>query len=289
MRDRVRDLIPDTALDRVRRARRWKQNWLLSALRTRYENPDTPTWSGPVIFLVGSARSGTTLLSEILGAAEAVDNHGEPPETFLPRLGLSIFDRRFLGLTSIDAIREELYSSRRPMLREGRTYVEKWPGNAFLIAELAEVFPASRFVHIVRDGRSVADSALRRYGGEWLTGRLNAFTNFAMNQTGYDSSLPMLARGGLRWRLQVEAAIDGLARLPASRGYQLRYEDLMARPREEIDALFEFLELSLDVERVPEISERTHAPWKGWSEADRQAFDAVAGELLERLGYERRG
>ncbi|MHA7839212.1 MAG: sulfotransferase family protein, partial [bacterium] len=201
------------------------------------------------------------------------------------RFGLSIFDRRFLGLTSIDAIREEILESRRPLLAPGRTYVEKWPGNAFLIDELLSVFPDARFIHIIRDGRYVADSAFRRYGGEWLTGHLNVFTSLAMNQTGYDSTLPMMARGGLRWRLQVESAMESLAHLPAERSHTLRYEDLQREPEATVQAVFSFLDLDYEPHDVPRIESANRRPWDTWSEADKTSFKEVAGPLLERLGY----
>ena len=268
-----------------RRWRRWKQNLLARLFRTRYENPQFERWEGPVVFLLGAARSGTTLLSEILGSAEAVDTYAEPPRAFASRLGLSIFDRRFLGLTSIDAIREELFETRRSHLNPNRTYIEKWPGNAFLVHELSSVFPNSRFVHIVRDGRAVADSAFRRYGGEWLTGHLNIFTNLAMNQKGYDSSLPMLARGGLRWRVQVETAIASLSQLPPERSHSFRYEDLRSSPEDVIRQVFRFLELDYDREQVPRIRGEARRPWESWPLEERAAFKSVAGPLLEKLGY----
>jgi len=107
-----------------------------------------------------------------------------------------------------------------------------------------------------------------------------------MNQTGFDSSLPMMARGGLRWRLHVEAASAALAGLPAERSHELRYEHLMAEPQKTVGAIFAFLGLTYDSSLVPDIHERTHEPWRQWSEADREAFKRVAGALLHRLGYD---
>lgn len=285
VKDELKRIVPSGVLDRWRRSRRWKQNLVARAYRTRYANPDFRRWDGPAVFLVGSARSGTTLLSNVLDAGVGIDNFGEPPETFQSRFGLSVFDRRFLGLTSIDAIREELLESRLPLLNEGRIYVEKWPGNAFLVRELHSVFPNARFVHIVRDGRAVADSAFRRYGGEWLTGSLNIFTNLAMNREGFDSTLPMMARGGLRWRLQVEAAIEAFDALPPESAYTLRYEDLQKSPEQTVEALFRFVGARYDAERVPEIRISERRPWEGWPDEDKEAFKRVAGDLMERMDY----
>ncbi|MFC2105124.1 sulfotransferase [Candidatus Bipolaricaulota bacterium] len=119
----------------------------------------------PVAFIVGSPRSGTTVLGDILDHHPALAYWYEP---------YFILDR-FFRLSQDDLrraedarpeictyIRGEFDGYRRS--RKGSIVVDKSPRNSLKIPFLNRVFPESKFIHIVRDGRDATLSIHR----EWL-------------------------------------------------------------------------------------------------------------------------
>jgi len=109
------------------------------------------------IFLIGSARSGTSFLSQLLRRHHALAYIGEPRLTW--RYGN---DHRSDMLRAQDA-REEVSSYIRAafaqqIIAQGKhRLVEKSPSNALRLDFIDRVFPDARFVHIMRHGM---DSAL---------------------------------------------------------------------------------------------------------------------------------
>lgn len=122
----------------------------------------------PPAFIIGSGRSGTTLLAELLGSHPEVQCLVEPYGRWAgvdPRTD-------FLGVytsgPSYAIMRDDLVDDRvRQRFRavfapsRGRLLVEKSPINSLRLAYLLALAPGSRFVHIVRDGFAVADSAAK--------------------------------------------------------------------------------------------------------------------------------
>jgi hypothetical protein len=117
-----------------------------------------------------------------------------------------------------------------------------WPRAGLLHA----VFPEARFVHVVRDGRAVASSLVQQpwwagFGGPeaWTFGPLREADAELWQRSG--RSFPVLA--GLEWKLLMEAFAAARALLPDESWLELRYEDVVARPREQIELLLSHLGL----------------------------------------------
>jgi hypothetical protein len=93
------------------------------------------------------------------------------------------------------------------------------------------------------------------------------------------------------WRRFTEAALDGVAQLPASQAAEVRYEDMVSAPAGTADALARFLnlspagrtELGAGLARArPDSVGRWRSALGPAELADVQA---EAGPLLTRLGY----
>jgi hypothetical protein len=117
-----------------------------------------------------------------------------------------------------------------------------WPRAGLLHA----VFPEARFVHVVRDGRAVASSLIQQpwwagFGGpeNWTFGPLPGPDAELWHESG--RSFAVLA--GLEWKLLMEAFAAARGRLPEQSWLELRYEDVVARPREQIERLLAHLGL----------------------------------------------
>lgn len=126
-----------------------------------------------------------------------------------------------------------------------RLFVHKftgWPRARFLDAAL----PGSKFVHVVRDGRAVAASWLKMswwrgdLGPErWHFGRLPA--HYAEEWEASGRSPVILA--GLAWKLLLDAHDQARAAVHPGQWLEVRYEDVVADPRETLTGMLRFLGL----------------------------------------------
>jgi Sulfotransferase family len=151
---------------------------------------------------------------------------------------------------------------------------------------LARLFPDARFLHIIRDGRDVALSYISL---PW--GPKNAW------------------QAGLKWRRDVEAGCRSGATLGEPHYMEIRYESLVDDANDQLKRVCRFLDLSYEPSmltpddkalRKLRHNKEAHtrsvmAPMKGlrdWRrqmhDSDVRAFEAVAGDVLTALAYERR-
>ncbi|MCW2876627.1 MAG: Sulfotransferase family protein [Sphaerisporangium sp.] len=124
-------------------------------------------------------------------------------------------------------------------------YVHKftgWPRAAFL----HEIFPQARFVHIVRDGRAVANSWLQM---SWWRGHLGpsgwhyGTLPEAYTEEWDGEGQSMIHLAGIGWKILMDAYKLTRAGVPAHLWLEVRYEDLIADPRKQARVILEFLDL----------------------------------------------
>jgi len=131
----------------------------------------------------------------------------------------------------------------RRMAAQGRpAFVHKftgWPRAGFLLA----VFPRARFLHVVRDGRAVANSWLQmpwwlghQGPARWPWGPLPAHQAAAWEATGRS----FVALAGVAWVILMEAFDEASDGVPADRWLEVRYEDLVHQPREQCARILDF-------------------------------------------------
>jgi hypothetical protein len=249
------------------------------------------------IFVVGSPRSGTTLLRLILDSHPRI-SCGEETH-FLRDLGSIVgrhwdlvstygFDRAW-WLSRIAGFYEGFQAD--VLARTGKArWAEKDPTYTLILDLIDGLFPDAVYVHLLRDGHDVVASFRDRWGYR---------------------SAARAARG--EWARYVRAARALGARLPADRFLELRYEHLVAEPEAQARRLFDFLGeawhpdvLELDpaahtaTERYRRFTaSRREAGGDGATiyrsrvGAGRAALDPVlrtllrrgAGDLLDELGY----
>jgi hypothetical protein len=276
----------------------------------------------PYLFAVGCPRSGTTLLQRMLDhhpmltvsndthfiplVIEDVEIDVDPPLTSalvdrvltyrrFHRLGLpaAVVHAAAVSAPTYSTFVSALYSElgrqhRKPLAGE------KTPDYVKYLPRLHTLFPWVRTIHIIRDGRDVALSAL-----EW-----------ARDGKG-PSKLELwptepVAVCALWWQWQVGMGRrDGMS-LGPTRYREVAYEDLIAEPEAALRELAEFLELPFAPEMLAyyegKVQYNLHLsaksawlpPTRGlrdWrthlKSRDLQLFEALAGDLLSRLGYER--
>lgn len=120
--------------------------------------------SHPIVFIVGSPRSGTTLFGEILGLHPDVAAWYEPYFMWDKYFRNTPHDER----TAKDASPKVKQQIRHDFLRFQRKIkrpiiIDKSPRNSLKIPFILEIFPEARFIHILRDGRDVSLSINREW------------------------------------------------------------------------------------------------------------------------------
>ena len=201
-----------------------------------------------MFFIVGSARSGTTLLRMMLNAHPEV---AVPPESrfvvelyrsddvqvndFLERLDAHprwtswdtpIEDVRaqLAGLTTVpypEAI-EAAYMA-YAQNRNKKRYGDKTPRYIEDLPLLARLWPEAKFVHLVRDGREVA-----------------------LSYADVPFGPSTVAKAAALWKDRVVRGMEQGRPLGPHRYTELRYERLLANPQAEVEALCAFLDLDFD-------------------------------------------
>jgi len=240
-----------------------------------------------MIFNVGARRSGTYWLQRIVCAHPSVAE--VPSETYVFSHGIAPLMERFQHddrgsqeVGRVYADRAKLIAAVRALCdgvfgefaRAGETHAaERTPWHVYHLPLIAEVYPDARFVHIIRDGRDVARSIVAQPWGP-----------------------STVAEAAEEWRSSVEAGRAAAAVL-GDRLIEVRYEQLLAEPRREIERLHGRLGLEGGVEEALAAAGETSnvgpqdlrvgaEKWRdGWRRRDVRAFERVGGGLLRVLGY----
>lgn len=280
----------------------------------------------PFLFVVGTPRSGTTMLKRMLAAHPLVAMTREThwiPGIYERRRGLS--ESGAVTLKTLDKLfrhprfeqirprreRMERWLARKPEMtyaqlvtklfdrygaREGKPLVgDKTPTYVSRIPTLAGLWPAARFIHLVRDGRDVL---LSLRGWRKLDKAAGHF------ETWRDDPVVTAA---LWWKALVGLGREDGSRLAQGHYVEVRYESLVAQPESHCRDLAKFLGLPYDPHMVryheghPESESTPRSVNDAWlpptpglrdwrrdlTDAEVERFDAAAGDLLAELGYER--
>ena len=164
-------------------------------------------------------------------------------------------------------------------------FPNKCPRNSVRMPFLNAVFPDAYFVHIIRDGRAVANSILRariNHGGAY----------WACEPPGWQGLLekPLLEACGLQWKMIVEHALETAKSIPPERYMEVRYEEMCDRPEEVFRAVSEKVELEWDDavlrELVSDIKSRNFKWRENFKPDEIEMLNGLLGNTLVRLGYE---
>lgn len=265
------------------------------------------------VFVFGCPRSGTSLLSRILNAhprigipfeshfytkfARRIQRYGDLAvaanrrrllrdmlDTLYGWSSKPELDRAFAGMKhaslhgAVDSIIHEW------CLRHGKErWGEKTPFHARHWRDIASAFPEAQFVHLVRDARDVTASWKRAPFGP--------------------KHLYVAAQ---RWRDYLLTMAEARSALPASRFFELRYEELVRTPQATIRSLCEYLGepyapemLSFHTDTTPYFTDERNlenltrplirdnvCKWRTqMSPKDVAIVEAVAGDQLEAAAY----
>jgi len=253
------------------------------------------------IFIIGAPRSGTTFLGGCLGRMPEVSYHFEPRLT--KAAARCVYDGSWSERRCATVFRLSYSALLLAGLHGGRRFAEKNPENSFVVPFLAETMPEAQFIHIVRDGR---DAAVSHSEQPWLNAKSagsgkrgrggQLWGNAARWWVEPDrreefASVTDIVRSAWCWRRFTEAALAGLATLPAGKSIEVRYESVVSDPMHAADLLSGFLGTTpagLDALRAGLAKAKPDSVGR-WRKTldERQVSDVQQeiGPLLTRLGY----
>jgi hypothetical protein len=277
----------------------------------------------PYLFIVGCARSGTTLVHRIVDAHPEIAitpemhwitrhfksrNGSVVPELVSELTGHKRFAQfeipreEFEGLLgSGEALPYPTFLSRvfdlYGKIKNKPLVGNKTPAYVRSIPTFHALWPEAKFVHIVRDGRDVCLSILNWKKADHTAGRYASWEEDPVSTT------------ALWWERKVRRAREDGAALGPDLYHETLYEELVDDPERECKRLCEFLGVPYDdaMIRFAEGKTRTDLPnarktpkqaWlpitsglRNWRTEmpvkDVERFEAAVGDLLEELGYER--
>jgi hypothetical protein len=284
--------------------------------------------SSPII-IIGAARSGTKLLRRIIAESPGVV---EIPFdiNYIWRLGnMAAEDDALPAAAATPAVARAIHEffARYRGGRSNVTVVEKTVSNCLRVPFVGSVFPAARFVHLIRDGRDVTASAAaqwraplrwrevlkklrgfpywraRRYAFQYVSNYVDRLTTVARGEKrvrnwgpvypGLPADVRTLSLAEVcawQWRHCVEFALRDLAASATRSVIEVRYEDLVRRPRETMTSLHSSLDLepSAGIEHFLETLVRvdTIGTWRQrLSGEEKQAVLPILSPTLEALDY----
>ena len=270
-------------------------------------------------FIIGSGRSGNTLLRSILSGNSDISI---PPESYRIPFAIKkfhIFNNRDwedivsqvlkefedckefytweIDITDAQKRLENIADSKRTLSNIFDelfcTYTEKhspgskiWgdktPMNTLYLDWIGTVFPRSKFIHIIRDGRDVASSYLK--------------------MERYDTIL----EAANRWINSIESAQSFGSKIKENY-MEIRYEELVTKPEEIIKDTCDFLDIDYDskmldhtkqVKKLGDTDKEHHSnlskpissdsvgKWRNnLSESDQESITKLLHKHLQRLGY----
>ncbi len=287
-----------------------------------------------LVFIIGTGRCGSTLLHEIVAKHRDAaflnsweDNHQKlavigrwgkllygnahqlprtwrkkfaPSEAYrlISRKVSPIYVRPCRDLTAEDvspwlegAFREFFTQYYK---REGcPVFTHKYTGWS-RIGFFSRIFPEAKFIHIVRDGRAVANSWLQMkwWGGyegpqNWLWGELSE----ADRQEWLENDKSFVTLAGISWRILMESYENQKNALGSEHYLEIRYEDFLENPRDKLGEVLNFsgLDWTTDFDRqfnrFDIRKSRAKAYEKDLNEKQLAQLDASLSEMLEKYGY----
>jgi hypothetical protein len=263
--------------------------------------------SGRPVFIIGSPRSGSTILAwslaqhedfwtsseshflwPLLGGSDHISKTFQTYKNWPGGSWLSVekveYDE-FLGFLGVGF--DVLFSSRSG----GKRWIDQTPYYAYMVDVLTQMFPGALFLHILRDGRKVVNSMVNFSNALHPSVQMDFVNSGRMPKWANDFRVACR-----EWRSSVEAAMDFTERNSKS-CLTVKYERLVADPAAAFADIFRFLGTDFDSRcavylqnnrinsSFPRVADPISDPWNCWPEEQRNIFLQEAGELLIKCGF----
>jgi hypothetical protein len=188
-------------------------------------------------------------------------------------------------------------------------FIDKTPRNVMRVPFIDGLFPDARYIFLQRDGRDTVNSLMNAWrSNRYKTYRLPEphaipgtdpqWWKFVL-YPGWraDTNGPLEVVAAKQWFLSNEYALSGLDQVPAERRLNVRYEDIVDHPVEEIGRIMDFFELPYE-EQVRAAAEATkttpvntvtppeQGKWRRENGPQIESILPLIAPTMKKLGYE---
>jgi len=294
---------------------RWFNSVVMPFLRGIARIPPPVEATAP-IYIVGSGRSGTTILGVVLSMHEDVGFLNEPKALW----HVAVENDDLVGnyttapgrykLDAADASSEvkttvrRIYSWYQLLTMTSKT-VDKYPEMVFRMDFIHELFADAKVLFLVRNGNDTCISAMNWSESHSRSTNLGDETWWGLNDrkwhyiaeqlVPHDPELADAAnsiagftrdadRSAVEWILSMRAGIEATEKWPDS-VMQVSYEDLTIRPRETLEQISTFTELKPDSRMLDYAQNTLH---KGRQNTDCELDPLIRPafrKMMRQLGY----
>jgi hypothetical protein len=277
------------------------------------------------IFIVGSARSGTVFLGQVLKKHLGIHCLIERPSVFnfasyialnpslkknhtcritdhLRRLYSKAWSLDIFSCHSCSVMCKKAGGvSRIPWStcqreKSIKRYCDKSHQHILNISILLNAFPNAQFIHLIRDGRDVVSSMLCHPGVlSWFSEtHINESTEFPSPWFGVNSvehfeewsQWSLAKKCALRWVSWVHTGQKEKASLPKEQWLDIHYEDLVTRPFAVGEKIYSFLGLDFNFETLSSARSSSIGRWRhGLFLPEIDEVYEIEEETLVELGY----
>ena len=244
---------------------------------------DLPPAERDLVFICGALRSGTTLLRLMINDHPGLSNPGEMDFLFEPppmqdgRRDMAAYARELAYNRVVQKLALK-FDQTLDYPDQVRAFVRQLqaPGKRLSINihrhfdRIPEIFPAARYVHLLRDPRDVAKSSI---GMGWAGNAYHGVDHWIASERDFEKL----------------AAI-----VPAKRIHRMRNEDLVRTPEQELAGLCAFLGVAYDPLMLDYPSHTTYGPpdprlveqWRNDATGrDLGLVEGKLGDMLASRGY----
>ncbi|WP_028783983.1 sulfotransferase family protein [Thalassobacillus devorans] len=281
----------------------------------------------PVI-IIGAGRSGTNMLRDTLTQINGVNTWPCDEINYIWRHhNVTYPNDEFDAGLATERVKRYIRKEFDKMANAAPTthLVEKTCANSLRVDFVYEVFPEAKYIHIIRDGRDVVESAKKRwtasldpsyiskklqfvpksdlpiYGFRYLWNRVYKLASREkrlaywgpkfnrMEQAQERYSLEQVC--ALQWKACVDKAEESFGNIPEEQVYTVYYEELTARPAEEIAKICDFLGIAYNNDTLESITAdiNNKSVGKGLQKLNEsdllESIHSITNPTLEKHGY----
>ncbi|MGZ4430354.1 MAG: sulfotransferase family protein [Gaiellales bacterium] len=275
--------------------------------------PRRPAPQDPV-FILGSPRSGTTMLFALLDRSPHLASLGIGShflwEMFHP-IEAAGFASHAVGPEQVSDAERRVLDWSIDRLSGGLRYLDKYPRMCLRAEYLHALYPDAQFVYIARDGRAAVSSLITGWRTEGKFGQ-GTVLPVPLDIEGYGGDVWKFlvppgwrdyARGrtlaevcAFQWQAANEAVLDAREQIGDERWIDVTYEALVAEPVQTTRAILEHLRLPADgvlewaatlETRVSRTAVTPPRPdkWRDENPREIESILPMIAPTMERLGY----
>ena len=174
----------------------------------------------------------------------------------------------------------------------------KEPNGSLAADIIAECFPHSKIVIVLRDGRDIVDSKIDANLEEGWIAKRRGFVNF--------DRLGFIKDRARSWALLIQILMNTYEHHSDELRYLLRYEDLRKNTVRELQKIYSFLDIDIKKEELERLASKysfenipddlkgkgknrrsaTPGKWKeNFSDEEKKIMTKIMGTMLNKLGY----